>query len=220
MLPKSNIFLLPKSNIAYLFMEKFDNERGKSNTKLKLLNALEFIIRNDGFEKIGVNAIAMKAGVSKVLIYRYFGSVDEMIIEFLAQTDFWINFSIDLPNGGDLKNFIKKMFRDQIAQLRSDKIIQKLYRWELSTNNNVMDRLRLKRESKGITLVTIISQLSKHPQEEIAALATIMSASISYLVILSENCAIYNGIDLQNDKGWEQISKGMDLLIDKWYGEV
>ena len=219
MLPKSYIYLLPKSNKFYCFMEKSSNEKDRSNTKQKLLKALESIIRDDGFEKLGVNAISAKAGVSKILIYRYFGSVDEMILEFLAQKDFWINFSIDLPNGGDLKKFIKKMFRDQIAQLRNDQIMQRLHRWELSTNNSTMDKLRLKRESKGVTLVTIISQLSKHPQEEVAALATIMSASISYLVLLSENCAIYNGIDIQSDKGWEQISVGMDLLIDKWYGD-
>jgi AcrR family transcriptional regulator len=193
------------------------NEKDRSNTEQKLLSALENIIEEDGFEKLGVNAIASKAGVSKVLIYRYFGSVDNMILEFLSQKDFWINFSVEFPNGGDLKEFIKKMFRGQISQLREDKLSQRLHRWELSTNNSIIDKLRLKRESKGITLVTIVSQLSQHPQEEVAALATIMSASITYLTLLSESCPIYNGIDLQSDRGWEQIALGLDLLIDKWY---
>lgn len=193
------------------------NEKDRSNTEQKLLAALENIIEEDGFEKLGVNAIASKAGVSKVLIYRYFGSVDNMILEFLSQKDFWINFSVEFPNGEDLKEFIKKMFRGQISQLREDKLSQRLHRWELSTNNSIIDKLRLKRESKGITLVTIVSQLSQHSQEEVAALATIMSASITYLTLLSESCPIYNGIDLQSDRGWEQIALGLDLLIDKWY---
>ncbi len=198
-------------------MESINNEKDREYTEKKLLNAVGEIILKEGFEKIGVNAVASKASVSKVLIYRYFGSVDNMIIEYLSQNDFWQSFSIDFPKDENLKEFIKKMFRNQIHQLRNNKLEQELYRWELTTHNNVIEKLRLKREAKGITLITIISQLSQHPREEVAAIATLLGAAISYLVLLSNNCSMYNGIDLQSDKGWEQLAYGIDLLIDKWY---
>ena len=54
-------------------------------------------------------------------------------------------------------------------------------------------------------------------QEEVAAIATLLSAAISYLVLLSDNCSMYNGVDLQSDKGWGQLACGIDLLVDKWY---
>lgn len=198
-------------------MESSNNEKDRESTAKKLLDAVGEIIMKDGFEKVGVNAIASKAGVSKVLIYRYFGSVDNMIVEYLSQNDFWINFSVDFPKDENLKEFIKKMFRNQILQLRNNRLVQELYRWELTSHNSIIEKLRLKREAKGITLITIVSQLAGHPQEEIAAIATLLSASISYLVLLSDNCSMYNGIDLQSDKGWEQLARGMDLLVDKWY---
>ena len=122
-----------------------------------------------------------------------------------------------LPTHGQFKEFIKKMFRDQIYQLRNSKLAQELYRWELTSHNSVIEKLRLKREAKGVTLITIVSQLSNHPHEEVASIATLLSAAISYLILLSNNCPTYNGIDLQNDKGWEQIAYGIDLLVDKWY---
>lgn len=217
MLPNGYISLLPISNIVNLSMENINNEKDRESTKKKLLEAIGEIIIKDGFDKVGVNAIASKAGVSKVLIYRYFGSVDNMIVEYLSQNDFWINFSVDFPKDKNLKGFIKKMFRDQIHQLRNNKLEQELYRWELTNHNSVVEKLRLKREAKGITLITIVSQLSGHSQPEIAAIATLLSAAISYLVLLSDNCSMYNGIDLQNDKGWEQLIHGIDLLVDKWY---
>lgn len=198
-------------------MENSNNEKDRESTIKKLLEAVGEIIIKEGFEKVGVNAIASKAGVSKVLIYRYFGSVDNMIVEYLSQNDFWINFSIDFPKDENLKEFIKKMFRDQISQLRNNKLVQELYRWELTSHNNVIEKLRLKREAKGITLITIVSQLTKHPQEEVAAIATLLSAAISYLVLLSDNCSMYNGVDLQSDKGWEQLACGIDILVDRWY---
>ncbi|MDL2215127.1 TetR/AcrR family transcriptional regulator [Dysgonomonas sp. OttesenSCG-928-M03] len=198
-------------------MENTGTEKDRELTKKKLLNALGDTIINEGFEKLGVNNIASKAGVSKVLIYRYFGSLDDMIIEYLSENDFWISFSIDFPDNENLRDFIKRIFRDQITQLRNNEVITKLQRWELTKKNIIIDKVRLKREANGMGLVAIISQLSKSPQEEIAAIATILSASISYLVLLSENCPLYNGIDIQSDKGWEQISKGIDQLIDLWY---
>lgn len=198
-------------------MENINNEKDRDFTTKRLLDAVGEIIIKDGFDKVGVNAIASKAGVSKVLIYRYFGSVDNMIVEYLSQDDFWVNFSVDFPKNENLKEFIKKMFRDQIYQLRNSKLAQELYRWELTSHNSVIEKLRLKREAKGVTLITIVSQLSNHPHEEVASIATLLSAAISYLILLSNNCPTYNGIDLQNDKGWEQIACGIDLLVDKWY---
>lgn len=198
-------------------MENINKEKDKDYTKQKLLDAVGVVINRDGFEKVGVNIVANEAKVSKILIYRYFGSLDNLIIEYLSENDFWINFSIDLPKDDNLRDFLKRMFRGQITQLRENKLMGRLHRWELITNNSVIEKLRLKRESKGITLITIVSQLAQHPQEEVAALATILSASITYLTILSEQCPIYNGIDLQNKSGWDQIAKGIDLLIDAWY---
>lgn len=198
-------------------MEQINKEKDKDSTKQKLLDAVGVVINRDGFEKVGVNIVANEAKVSKILIYRYFGSLDDLIIEYLSENDFWINFSIDLPKDDNLRDFLKKMFRGQIIQLRENKLMGRLHRWELITNNSVIEKLRLKRESKGITLITVVSQLAQHPQEEVAALATILSASITYLTMLSEHCPIYNGIDLQNKSGWDQIAKGIDLLIDAWY---
>ena len=47
--------------------------KDKELTQVKILEAVDSIIVNDGFERIGVNAIDQKAGVSKMIIYRYFG---------------------------------------------------------------------------------------------------------------------------------------------------
>lgn len=193
------------------------NEKDRESTEKKLLDALGEVIVNEGFEKIGVNLIASKAGVSKVLIYRYFGSIDNMVIEYLSRNDFWENFSIDIPKYENLRDFMKKLFREQIIGLRNNPVIKRLFRWELIQQNTIVDKLRLKRESKGIALILILSQLTGNRQEDIASLATILNSSIIYLILLSDNCPVYNGVDIQSNKGWEQISKGMDLLIDLWF---
>lgn len=185
-------------------------------TEKKILDAAGDIIAEEGFERIGINAIAQKAEVSKMLIYRYFGGLEELIAKYILQKDYWINTTIDPQERADIGQSTKQLFREQIMQLRKDITLKRLYRWELSTNNPITDRLRGKREENGCRLIRIICELTKSPQKEVASLASILSASISYLALLEELNPVYNGIDLQSDKGWEEIAQGADLIIDLW----
>ncbi|SUB77864.1 TetR/AcrR family transcriptional regulator [Porphyromonas macacae] len=185
-------------------------------TEKKILDAVGNIIIHEGFENVGVNSVAQKAGVSKMLIYRYFGSLDELITKYILQKDYWINITVDPVKSSNLSRSIKQLFRQQIAQLREDTTLKRLYRWELSAKNASTNRLREKREQNGCQLIKIVSELTHSSEKEVAALATILSASISYLALSEELNPTYNGINLQSEKGWEQIAEGMDLIIDLW----
>ncbi len=53
--------------------------RNKERTKLKLIDAVAEIIQTEGYTKLGINHIARMAGVHKKSVYRYFGSVSNLI---------------------------------------------------------------------------------------------------------------------------------------------
>ena len=190
--------------------------KDRETTEKRILDAVGYIILEEGFEKIGVNAVAQRAAVSKMLIYRYFGGVEELIARYIFQKDYWINISIESDKIQDVNKFLKTIFRKQILLLREDIIIKRLYLWELSINNSMINEIRAKRESNGCQLVDIISKLTKSTSKEVASLASIISASISYMALLEELNPIYNGIDLQSNAGWEQIAEGIDLIVDLW----
>lgn len=190
------------------------NERDRESTEQKLLETIGLIIDECGFEKIGVNLVASRSNVSKILIYRYFGSIEGLMAAYIRQHDFWINFPLDIPEGGDISAFVKSMFKGQIEQLRTNPTLRRLYRWELSVHNDMIVRIREQREAVGTNLVKLVSRSSNLPESQIAAMATILSASITYLVMLEEFCPTYNGIDIQTDSGWEQLLKGIDSMID------
>ena len=83
--------------------------RNRKATERRLLSAIQELIEESGFEKLGINAVASKAGVSKMLIYRYFGSLDGLVAAYIEQYDFWINFKSNLPDREGLENFIKEV---------------------------------------------------------------------------------------------------------------
>jgi len=191
-------------------------EKDRAATEKRLLDTTGKMIAEDGFEKIGINALAERSGVSKILIYRYFGSVEGLIAAYIRQHDFWINFPRQIPRLEDLPDFLKKMFRKQIERLHNDPTLKRLCRWELSTHNAMIDELRRQREDTGLWIIDAVCKLTNRDQKEVAALATIINASIDYLVMLEDFCPEYNGIPLSKKEGWEQIYKGIDIVIDNW----
>ena len=190
-------------------------ERDREATERRLLDTIGKMIAEDGFEKIGINAIATQSNVSKILIYRYFGSVEGLMAAYIKQYDFWLNFPLEYPNREELPLFVKRMFQGQIEQLRNNPTLKRLYRWELSCNNDMIVKLREQREKVGVNLVKKVSELTGHPQKEIAVMASLLTASITYLVMLEDFCPIYNGIPLNENSGWEQINEGIELFINK-----
>ena len=190
-------------------------ERDRETTERRLLDTIGQMITESGFEKIGINAVASQSGVSKILIYRYGGSGEGLMAAYIRQHDFWINFPQELPDRSQLPTFLKNMFKEQIEQLRSNPTLKRLYRWELSSDNAIVMTLREQREKAGMQRLTKISELTGYSLEELAPLATILTASITYLVMLEEFCPVYNGIPLNKDAGWKQIIEGINTLIDK-----
>lgn len=194
--------------------------KSREQTESKILEAVASIVESDGFEKLGINTIALKANVSKMLIYRYFGGLEELVARFIMQKDYWANTDTLILNPHSVGDSIKSMFRNQIEQLRNDVTLRRLCRWELSCHNASIDRLRDKREENGCNLIKVVSRLTGCSNSEVASLASILSASISYLTLIEEQCPTYNGIVLQTDKGWEQIAQGVDMIVDLWIKSI
>lgn len=194
--------------------------KSREQTECKILEAVASIVESDGFEKLGINTIALKANVSKMLIYRYFGGFEELVARFIMQKDYWANTATLILNPHSVGDSIKSMFRNQIEQLRNDVTLRRLCRWELSCHNASIDRLRDKREENGCNLIKVVSRLTGCSNSEVASLASILSASISYLTLIEDQCPTYNGIALQTDKGWEQIAQGVDMIVDLWIKSI
>jgi len=63
--------------------------RNRQATENRIRQAARDLLRVSGFEGWGVNAVARQAGIDKVLVYRYFGSPEALLMELVRDTDFW-----------------------------------------------------------------------------------------------------------------------------------
>ncbi len=91
-------------------------ERDRQQSEERLINAVGELIEEYGFENIGINQVAKKAGFSKNLIYRYFESLDGLVYAYIRKRDFWINANQERPNNTDIKAYLKSFYRREIAE--------------------------------------------------------------------------------------------------------
>lgn len=189
-------------------------ERDRQQSEEKLINAVGELIEEIGFENLGINQVAKKAGFSKNLIYRYFESLDGLIYAYMKRHDFWVNAQDEMPDISDVKAYLKDFYRREIGEFRENVALKRLRRWELSTDKDFVVEIRSQREKNGVRFMNIMSGFVKIDKEQLQAVSALLDAGIAYLAIFEENCQMYNGIDIQSDKGWKQIASGIDFLID------
>jgi AcrR family transcriptional regulator len=189
-------------------------ERDRVMTETRLIDAVGALIAEDGFEALGVRRVAEMAGVNKTLIYRYFDSLDGLIVAYMRKHDFWLNASSEKPDTSDIRAYMKTFYRREIADFRANTALKRLRRWELSSNKDFVAQVRDQREKNGVRFLETMARFAYVEKEQLRAITALLDAGIAYLAMFEDNCRMYNGIDIQSDMGWEQIAKGIDTLID------
>ena len=194
--------------------------KDRAITEQRILKAVDRIVATEGFEGLGITAVAKEAGVSKMLIYRYFGNCNDLITHYVLQGDFWSNVEIDINNKQQLRERLQSLFRQQIVELRTNVNLRRLIRWELITQNKLTDFLFDRREKNGSSIITQICQVSQASREEISALSAILTAALSYLALIGDRYPQYSEVELQTDAGWQSIERGLWLIIDMWLERI
>jgi len=178
------------------------------------------LLRTKGFQQVKVNEVAAEAGLSKILIYRYFRDLDGLIDAYIRQKDFWISYQLKKDTPENIQEQIKQMYRDQINSMRQDQAFRELHLKELADRKPLSEEVEKIREKNGINLIEKVSQATGRPKEEVASLASILGGALTYLTLYEAMRDEFNGINLKTEAGWEQIAEGCDLLIDLWFNKI
>ena len=192
--------------------------RDSRATRAKLIAAVGAILSRKGFAALGVNAVARKAGVDKVLIYRYFGGMDQLVAAFARESDFWP--SIEELAGGDLHAYADLALPEKLSRLaanytraiRSRPLTLEIMAWETVERNHLTGELESVRENTMMQFYQAF--FNEHRTDlDLTALTAIIGAALSYLAARARHIDLYNGIDLRSDHGWERLQASVDAII-------
>ncbi len=203
--------------------------RDREATCLKIVAAVGNLLARGGFRAIGVRAIARQAGVDKRLIYRYFGGLPELMKVYADGGDFW--WTVDELIGDELPGpavnsaaaWIALALKRDIEALKRRPLTQEILVWELSERNALTDELSVLRERRAAELAARLREKLGNDGPAVAewrAVAALIVAATTYLLVRSRNCDVYAGIDLHTEQGWAELEQAIDLIVSATLGTM
>jgi len=200
--------------------------RDSGTTRKKILKAVEKLLAQEGFQGVGINAVAREAGVDKVLIYRYFGGLPQLLRAFAQQGEFWptmgqiLGRSLAEIGGLSRKELSALLLKGYLRELRKRVTTQEILRWELVQRNTLTDELAAVREAQGLELLDLLPAPGRSGVAgDLAAMGALLHAGIMYLVLRAKTADTYMGVDLHAEKGWARIEGAVDALVETAFRE-
>ncbi len=199
--------------------------RDRAATEERIVAAVGEVLARAGFEGIGVNAIARQAGVDKVLIYRYFGGLPELLRRWGESGRFWPRVS-DLL-GADPQALLTlpvaeryaRFFEHFIDELRQRPLTVEVMVSELQQHNELTAILEEEREAWGEQAARVLGGPEFVSQPHLHTVTVLLLAGVQYLLLRSRKTRVFGGIDLQSDAGWAEIRRALRRLAADLLGE-
>ena len=195
-------------------------KKDKARTMQKLVTAVGAVIRKQGFAALGVNSVAHEAGVDKVLLYRYFGSMEALLKEYVSASDYYKAASTLVPaslsgsTARDIHTAGSAIILEQLRRLRASPDLQEIYRYELTTDDPVTRSLSEQREREGKAIVSRFEELIDHSRADLSAIVSVILAGGIYLILRKKSTRVFNGVDLESQEGWQRIEKAVDTMLE------
>lgn len=197
--------------------------RDRSATEERILAAVGEVLARDGFGAIGVNAIAREAGVDKVLIYRYYGGLPELLQVWGASGRFWP--SVDELLGDDAQAMLQRpvaeryalFFERFIDALRQRPLTLEILAAEIVERNELSAILETEREQWGAQAETLLGGDEFKRRPHLRGITLLWVAGVQYLLVRARKIRVFGGVDLGSDAGWAvfkaSLRKTAQLLI-------
>lgn len=179
-------------------------------TEAKLVDAVEALLAEGGVAALGVNAIAARAGVEKVLVYRYFGGVEGLVEAWAARSDFWPSVDELLGPGrevlrGDRGTVGARILARYAAALRRRPVTLDLLAWECAHRDGLTAVLERVREERSQELAAILQAEGVDAGGDVGELAALFAAAINYLAVRGRDIQTFGGLRVRTAKDWARI---------------
>ena len=194
-------------------MEKI--RRNRADTTQRIINALEDVLAEQGLEGARINQIAEKAGISKVLIYRYFGGLEGLMEYYVRMGRMYPHFTpamLDQIRPLHQSDLSKVWYRQAIQMfryMRTSKAAREVLKANVVENDPTADVISKAQDDE---ITRLVNQLSFIEGPDTQAISAVILGAMSYLTIQAQNNHTMVGIDLRSEQGWQRVEGAVKLI--------
>jgi AcrR family transcriptional regulator len=185
-------------------------------TEERLVSAVGELLREGGVAALGVNAVAERAEVEKVLVYRYFGGLDGLMAAYAARSDFWPTLDELLGPGREVlrdtdpARAVARVLGNYARALRKRKVTLDLLAFECSQRNALTVALEEVRERRSEELYAALAGAGFPVSGPVGAVGALFSAAINYLTVRGRDIRVFGGLPVRTESDWDVIEGAME----------
>jgi AcrR family transcriptional regulator len=186
--------------------------RDAQATRGRILDAVGSLLVREGFGALGVNAVAREADVDKVLIYRYFGGMDQLLEVWGNASDFWptVEEVLGPEPEPELASLVSGLLKRHLRALRARPHTLEVLAWETVTRHPltaILDRIR---ETRSEQLMEALPDKLRESKLDVLAFAALLGAGMQHLLLRSRTVEVFNGVPIGTPAGWERLEQAVD----------
>lgn len=194
-------------------MEKI--KRNRAATTQRIVEALEQILEQKGLDGVSIQQLAERAAVSKVLIYRYFGSLEGLLDYYVKMGRLFPTYTpafleqIQPVQSADLAPIWSGQALQLFRQLRASRANRELIKATVKENDSLANVVS---QAQDAELTRLVHQLSFVKGSDHEAISAVILGALSYLTIQAQNDRPMIGIDLRSEAGWQRIEEAVKVV--------
>jgi AcrR family transcriptional regulator len=200
-------------------------DRRRELTEARIVAAVGEVLAREGFGGIGVNAVARQAGVDKVLIYRYFGGLPQLLQAYGESGAFWPR--VDELLGPDREAVLALPLAERYAvfmarfidALRDRPLTLEILAGEVVERNELTAILETEREQWGEEATRVLGGAAFAQRPEMRGLTLLLVAGVQYLLVRARKIRLFGGIDLRSDAGWDELKASVAAMARQMLAE-
>lgn len=197
-------------------MEKDEKvRRNRAKTTQRIVEALEEVIAERGLEGVGVNRVAEKANVSKVLIYRYFGGMEGLLEYYVKMGKLFPVFNpavldqIRPLHESDVARIWYRQVIQTYRYFRTFKAAREILKASVIENDSIAETTARAQDEE---MTRLVDQLSFVKGADTQAISAVVLGAMTYLTIMAQNDRTMISIDLRSEDGWKRIENAVKAI--------
>lgn len=196
--------------------------RDRETTERLILAAAREVLAEAGFQGLGVNAVARRAGCDKQLIYRYFGGLEGLIDAIGADLGGWLQASLGQAGARTVHSHYGALVEDWAVSLmralRANPLVQKIVAWEIADPSPQVRRLAEAR-SRGMIAWVARARGDLLPPEGMDAPAAnaLLIGAVQHLVLSAAAVGQFGGVPLASEADWARMEASLRALVQAVY---
>jgi len=195
--------------------------RDREKTQALLLDAARALVADEGFQALGVNKLAARAGTDKQLVYRYFGGIDGVLDALAQDVAFWFGPVPEISERATYAQIAVHLFDAYAERLRASKMLRQAILWEMAERSPAALKLEAARSAQfRVWLAKLLRGRAAPPGVDAPAINAVLLAALHTLALRSDSSASFAGLPLASDADWQRVRATLQTLVKLAYGNA